>query len=504
VAGTLEAMGPFSGYGADEIAKKRQTFIEGAQRTAGATLIDNARGDPKKLDAAVKSLDGEAFADLDPESKRALKDKAFDQKLRIEETQARKAEAAARQQEARLKEGEAALSSMNAMASQGTLTSAQTEVFLRRMSGTPYAAQARAALEQQAVTGALALQSPKAIQARIDALNADIVKNGLDKAKQTELKNLENVQRGQQADIKADPIRAYASRYLDKPLSPIDFSNPQTAAQGFAERVQVANAASNHWGSPAAPLLSEEIEPFRKMLAALPVNSQGEAVALISKRIGPSGAKGMAAALKGEDDKPLQLAFVASALGTPEGARNAQSILRGAKAIKDNTVKIAPEAISGWKSQINKEIDGALFVPGHATQAAEMSYFITADGAAQGGGNAGRSDIRRAVQSALGGEIVEQGQGRIVIPQGMTHSDLTRKLKSMKREDLLPQAPGGTVRAGGQEIFIEDLIERLPGATLATAAPGQYIVMVPRVMGGKPDSPVVNPLTGKPIIVSAQ
>ncbi len=501
VNGTLEAMGPFSGYGADEIAKKRQTFIEGAEYTAAATLIDNARGDPKKLDEAAKAVDN--FANLDPERKRALKDKAFDQKLRIEENQARKAEAAARQYEAGLKRAESAFQAAQALSDKGILTDAQRDVYAKQMTGTPFAASFRTLMENQAVTGALAMQPPGKVQAEIDALRTDINKNGISEAKQKRLQQLENVQRGQQTDIKADPLRAFTDRYATAAIPPVSTASVPEFVQSMAARVNLAAQASGWAGEDAAPLFKEEVAGVRKLLETLPENSRGEAVAMIAKNLGRSASRGLAKQLDPKDEA-LRLSFLAAAGGTPEGARNAQAILKGSKALQDKTVFKDDVAVSGWGATIAKELEGVITNPSQREQVAQAAYYITAATAADNRGTAGGSDIRRAVQSALGGEIVEQGQGRIVIPQGMTHSDLTRRLKSMTPADLMPQTANGMVRAGGQEIPVAELVSRLPGATLATAAPGQYFVMVPRVMGGKPDSPVVNPQTGKPIIVSAQ
>jgi hypothetical protein len=493
---TLHEMGPHAGMSAAEIGTGLQKFKEQTQYTAAASLIDNARGDPKKLQEAAKAVDN--FDALDPEKKRQLKDKAFDQNLRIQEVNAHKAAAASRAQEVALKKAEAAHTAATAMSDKGVLTAEQRDVFAKQMKGTPYAESFRALMENQAVTGVLAMQPPKVLQAEIDRLQADIRTGGIDAAKETRLKQVERVKAGQDADIAKDPLRAFTERHASGPVPSIDTSNPQAFAKTIVERLAMAQGATVWAGKDTGPLFKEEIPAVIKMLDVLPDNSKGEALGMIARQLGRSATKGLASQIDAKD-KALQSAFLSAASGTPEGEANAKSILRGAKAIHDKTVAKDEKAMTGWSASIAKQLDGVLMNPANMEQVAEAARYMTASDALDRGGVASSSTVRKAVEKALGGKIVEQGDGKVVLPAGFSHSQLTDRLRTTTRDELLSQAPGGTVRAAGVEVFLEDVIKSLPGATLGTVGPGKYIVLVPRVPGAKPDSPVM--AGQKPLVV---
>jgi hypothetical protein len=271
-------------------------------------------------------------------------------------------------------------------------------------------------------------------------------------------------------------------------------TNTATLVQGLAQRVQIASEAGAWAGKKdISPLFKEEAERVGDMLQALPEKERGQAIAMISKTLGKNAARGMATQLN-EKDRPMALAFVAG------DANKAAQILAGSRAIKEKTVLKDDKAIVGWEGTINKEVEGLFVSPNNARSVADAAYFMTAARALEAGGMAGPSDIKKMVRNAAGGEIVEQGQGRIVIPDGRTQRELNQRLKSYKPEDIAKQSPDGKIRVGGIEMGAAALVERLPGATLQTLAPGRYVILAPRVQGGKPDT-YVTATDGRPIVV---
>ena len=235
------------------------------------------------------------------------------------------------------------------------------------------------------------------------------------------------------------------------------------------------------------------------MLQALPEKERGQAIAIISKTLGKNAARGMATQLD-KKDRAMAIAF---ASGNSELARrviDGQAALGGDKKINSSLTDESGKPKLTLYPQIAKEMDGMFANPETVKVNTDAAYLASISMAKERGNMPGSNMMEKAIRLAVGGEIVEQGQGRIVIPEGRTQRELNQRLKSYKPEDIAKQSPDGKVRVGGMEMDAAALVERLPGATLQTLAPGRYVILAPRVQGGKPDTYVTGS-GGKPIVV---
>jgi hypothetical protein len=493
----LSALGPSAGWSPEKIVKTQQAFKEKVLYTNSLAVVHAARGNIKALDQAGKMINGRG--DLDPGAKERLLNQVELQKNQIQEQGLRRADIAARQYENQLKKAEAALGGAIKLADYGTLDESAAGKAMAATAGTPYQAQVKAMLENQRTTGPLTRQQPQAVRGAIDALNADMTANGVNETKRARLDQLKKVQSGQEHDLKEDPLRAFTNRYADKPVAPLDFTDITKLTTGLQERRQVADMAKSWSSKDTALLFAHEIEPVRKLLGNLSGTAKENAIGMLATVSGPSGSKALATALDA-NDRPMALAFAAASSGTPESRAMVGRMFKGTQALQDKTVLKDDKAISGWRATVAKELTGLLPNPQNTSQVQDVVELLIAARAAENGGSAGSSDIRKAMEQALGGKIIDQGDGRIVIPAGNSRNQLIERFKTMTRKDLIDQVPTGMVKVAGQDIYVEDFIKSLPGATLKTVGPGKYNVLVPRVPGGEPDALVTNH-EGKPVKV---
>jgi len=500
VASTFESVGKHSGLPPEQLAKMQQNWKEQTQYTAGFNLIEGAGQDKAALQKAIKQLD--QLPDMDPQKKAQLVDRANDRIYRIDERALRVKEVSLRQAEVSLKRAEATFNTALQLADKGVFAESEADKTIKALAGTPYASAFKQIIDQQRVTGSLTMQPPKVLQAEIDRLQADIRANGLTGEKQKRLEQMEKVMSGQESDIKKDPLKAYVSRYASEVPTKIDTANTQSLVASLQQRAQLAAQAKAWSGKDVAPLFAEEVESVRKLMDSLPARDKADLIGMISASVGPSQAKGLATQLD-QKSRPLALAFAAAAGGTQQGRDLATRILEGEKALSDKQVLKDEKAVTGWTATISKELNGLFWSPNTAAQVADAAHFVAASKAAQRSGVASPSMIRQSIEEAMGGKIVEQGDGRIVLPSTVRERDFSDRLKNYPVADLQAAAPDGKVRAAGVEIPLDQFAKSLPGATMTTLAPGKYVVLVPRVRGAVPDMPVTN-TKGEPIVIGVQ
>lgn len=170
----------------------------------------------------------------------------------------------------------------------------------------------------------------------------------------------------------------------------------------------------------------------------------------------------------------MALAFATATQQTTQGRYTSELILRGDQAIKDGAVMKDDKKVTGWKASIAQEIDGAFGNENTAQAVKDAAYYITAGIAAENGGNAGGSDIKRAVRLAVGGDIIERNGKKLPIPAGMDASDFEARLKTSAGA----VAKQGSVRVAGVEMSGEEFAASLPGQELMPVGSGRYAVIV--------------------------
>lgn len=480
----VTAAGPGAGWSPEKIAKEVQGFKEQVHYTKAYEFITAARNDRKGLDTAGKAIG--AMTDMDPQRKAQLMDRVEAYKFGLDQKAELAAARAQRQGEAHLKRAEATFQTFQGMADKGlALDPAYVDTVVQQTAGTPYQAGVVAIAKQARDNGGLAAQPLPKQRAELDAINAQIAREGNSPALSRRKDQIEKVVRGAQTDISADPLRAYLERSTDAAeFKPLDTSNLQTLTKSITDRLPVAARASQWSGGHVAPLTAEEVEPVRTLLSALPAPQRAGAIAALATAMGPQASAGLAAQLD-KKDRALGLAFGMAGSQTTAGRYVSELVIKGAQAEKDGTSTKNKEAAdvkpSQWKRFMATELEGVFPSQPMTEGTRDAALYIAHGIAAENGGRLDEKDMERAVRLAVGGEIVTHNGRRIPLPAGVDDDMLGKRLRSILAPEIEAQS-GKSVRAGGVDVPVADFIKSLPGAELTYAGPGRFNVLA----GGRP------------------
>jgi len=495
--GVLDALGPHSGLAPDQVQKLRQTYLENSRYTAGYEAVSRARDNRKALDAADKFIDG--LTELDPQKRVQLLDRSAAYKLHLDQKAEVAAARAQRQAEATLKKAEATFTAASALAEKGTLNADYADKVISQLGGTPYADAFRQMVETQRETGPLAAQPLAQLRATVQALDSKIAKEGLTPQLEKMRGRYQHVLTAAEGDYAKDPLPAALERGVIDELVPLDLGNVQTLAASVVGRVAQAEQVQAVTGKPVSPLTGAEADKVGEMLAILPPAERSKAVAALAQQTGPKVASALAAQID-KKDRALGLAFALAGSATTNGRMTSELVLKGAQAKKDGTStkgEKLPDVKAGqWRARATADLDGVFANQQTTEQIRDAAELIMHGIAAEQGGRLTEKDMDRAVGLALGGTLVEHNGRKVPLPAGVDEDGLNKRLRAVSREELIKQAPTGMVRAGGQEIFLEDFSKSLPAQQLIPVSPGRYGVLV----GGRP----VTNQAGKPIVIGVQ
>lgn len=486
----VDAMGPRAGWTPEQIALKKQQFREGTAYTQATALVGSAR-DLNGVRKAREALAGEGFADLDPQRRAQIEATLDGRETTYLQRQEIAAQRAQRQAEARLSRAEAAFKVGQSLIDAGIpLAPEEYDRLAATTSGTPFAGALQQLQARAREVGGFAAQPIKVQQAALDQVNAQIAQQGASESLVKRRDSLQRVLEGSRRDIGEDPLRAGLQRGVITDLPAIDTRSVDGFARSVGARLQQAQVVQAWSGQPVSPLTSEDAQQLGQTLAALPVQQRASALATIGTQLGPQASAGLAAQID-KQDKALSLALQYGSSKTTAGRYTSELILKGQSAINNKVVKVEAVAVSGWRGQIAKMVDGAYANERQAADVREAAYLITAGMAAEGD-----FDPARAVRLAAGGDIIEHNGKNIPIPAGVTQRDLENRLISLKPQDFASQAPGGVVRVGGQETTVDAFVQALPDAQLISIGRGRYAVQA----GGR----VVTNAQGRPITITAK
>ena len=480
----VTAAGPGAGWSAEKIAKEVQGFKEQVHFTKAYEFVTAARNDRKGLDTAGKAIS--AMADMDPQRRATLMDRIESYKHRLDQQAELAAARAQRQSEAHLKRAEAVFQTFQGMADKGlALDPTYVDQVVKQTAGTPFQGGVVAIARQARENGGLAAQPLPEQRAQLDAINAQIAKEGNSPQLARRKDQIEKVLRGAQTDISADPLRAYLERSTDAAeFTPLDVSSMQGLTKSLTERLPVAARASQWSGGHVAPLTAEEVEPVRSLLSAMPAPQRAGAIAALATAIGPQASAGLAAQLD-KKDRALGLAFGMAGAQTTQGRYVSELVIKGAQAAKDGTSTknngAADVKPAQWKRFMTTELEGVFPSQPLSDGTRDAAVYIAHGIAAENGGDLSEDDMTRAVRLAVGGAIVEHNGRRIPLPAGIDQDMLGKRLRSIQPAEIEQQA-GQSVRAAGVEVPVAEFVKALPGAELTYAGPGRYNV----IAGGRP------------------
>lgn len=488
VAGTLADLGPFSGWAPEAIQAKSQAYREASRFTRASGMVADARRDNRALDKVEKELNGDEFADVDPQKKQQLL--ASIEGYRVSNDQ-RAAAAAARAQAAaehQLRVAESTYNAASLIINQGkTLSPEYIDQATKAMAGTPYQAAFRESLKGAPERAAFG-QQPLAVQqqALLD-LRAKLNQSGTDPKIEKRIGELETIHRQAVQDYANDPLPAAQEYGIIQAIEPIDTSSIRGLVGTVGVRVAQSQLVQQQVGEAVSPLTKREAEDVSKLINLLPVEQRATAVAQIVDAVGGSVAQALGRQIGGKD-KALGLAFAAGSSKTTSGRYASTLILKGAQAIQDKTIKADDMKVSGWRAEIAAGIGDAYNNDLLRQAAIDSAYFIRAGLESEGGG-----DNAQAVNLATGG-ITDRNGKKVPLPFGMKEDDFESKLKKLTPANVLNG--GQQVMVAGKPMPMTDFLARVPDAQLIHAGNSRYAVMA----GGS----VATDATGRAVVLEVK
>lgn len=495
-ANALDAVGQQAYGGA--WGKKKQDWID---NTWDAHLNQQAmavRNDVNSINALTKEITQGQYADkLDSNRRNTLVAKLDGYKTSLIQRQEAASSRAQREQERYMTKAEAAFNTFQTLADKGTILSGDyVDQVMQQTAGTPYQQGIVALTKQAQETGGLASQPITVQKETLAQIDAQIAKTGRTPELDKRREQISKVYTASQADLQKDGIRAGLERGVITGIEPLDTSSAANLTASIAKRVQAAETVSM-WagGKVVSPLDSDEASQVRAMLEVLPPKEKSQAIATLTQTVGTRLGGAIAQQID-KQNRPLALAFATASAKTTAGRYTSELILEGEQALKDGVVMKDETKVTGTKAMIAKEVDG-VFPNAQLSQAVKDSaYYIVAGMAKMNNGSISPRDLKKAVQLAIGGDIIEHNGKRLPIPAGVNEDTFSARINNVTPKELQAQAPDGRVRAGGVLLNVADFAKSLPGQELAPAGPGQYAVIVQ----GRP----VTNSQGKRIIIKVQ
>lgn len=483
----IDNLGPNTKLSATQLGELRQGFKEGTAYTRATAQLLDARGDNKALAALEKEIAANSI--LDPQRKTELVGRVRTQIAQNNDAALRSAQRAALEQARRNAQAEQAVKALQAIADSGQMVDRlQADEAVRLTAGTPWAGVPEKLVQQASErTGFIA--QPLAVQREAQALllqKGNTPGQGWTDADRKEYDKRQGILKKQEDAYATNPLRAGADYGVIDAVAPVDLSSAAAFAKTAGPRILQAQTISAHTGKPASFLEPQEAAAVGRVLSAMPDSAKGEYIAAMSRLAGP----GMMAQLAKQidpDNRALGLAMQAGAARTTDNRYVMESIFRGARALKEKTVKedttatgsavkkineVVGESIGGkWREDV---VDAARFIyHGHLAEGRSTSYAA-------------------AVRLAMGGDMKEHNGKTVPVPVGV---DITRALAALPPAQVEAQAPDNVVHIPGVgTMSVLDFVARLPSAQLEPVAPvGTYGV---RVKGG-----IVFNSNGDPIVI---
>lgn len=483
----LDVMGPEAGWAPDVIAQKKQAFKEGTAFANAFSMVKASSGSLGAIAKAKEALNGEDFADLDPQKRAQLDDSLEGYKTHLLQRQEIAAQRNARQAEARLKQAGAAFDTAQKLIDSGIpLAPDEFDRLSAATAGTPYANGLKVLQENARQVGGFAAQ-PISMQRRaLDEVNAAIAQNGTSEALVKRRDALQKALDASETDSKDDQLRAGLKRGVIENLQPIDVTSVAGLTQTVGARLQAAQVVQAWSGRSVSPFTSDEASRVKTMIAALPVQQRSTALATIGATLGPSASAGLASQLD-KEDKALALSLRFASSKTTAGRFTSEIILKGQQAIQDKTIKGWDTTEGDIRADIARQMgDGSGFASDETRRAVSDAALLIAAGLKAEGkydtgpmGFSGGGGAAHAVSLAAGGKVIDHNGKRIPLPAEMDEGDFKARLSSLKPENFKAQTPDGMVRVRGQDVPVQNMIDVLPDAQLLAISNGVYNVIIP-------------------------
>ena len=472
---SVDTMGPAAGWDPEKISTAKQSFKEGATfNFANATLEGAAAtGNGDLVRAARGKLEGPEGEAIDPARRTALITKAYGYEQGIAATGIREAEKLKREAEARESKGRDAFKDAQGVVLAGRYLStdyiSETSALV---AGTSAAPGFRELVKSQAAVAGFAslpLTQQTAIERRQAAGSTAAV--GTDPDAEHMTATLERIR---DAGVKAyaeNPWIAAQERGVIPRAPEMQMNDLQGAQAVLGERMKQIGTIEAAAGNKVSPFQPQEAEKIGRVLQSLPPDQQSAALATIGKTINDQDRLTALARQIDVKDKVLGTAMMVGDLQTSQGRYVSELVIKGARAIKDKSVKMDDTKETGWRASIVKEIGEAFPNQEQRDRVIEAAYLVQAGMAAEGSG----TDTSRAIR-LVAGRVIEHNGSKIPLPRAMEEGDFEKRLSSIKPEALAAQTPGGSVFVGKTAVPVADFVKTLPDAVLVHAGQGRYNV----------------------------
>lgn len=472
----ISTLGASAGYGPDDQQRLLQGFREKtAANMAEQRLLASSR-DPAKLDAFEQQLRGEDFADLSPHIRERFEVRIENKRAALEHA----AEVAQRRLEAararRLTEAEHAVRAVESIVDAGgiaddaTLAKAQAAAM-----GTPWADVLKSTVQQGASRSAFGSLSPTQQDQALNEIRARLNRDGMNPHQQRQLQQFETIRNKTREQVDRDPLAWGVQSRLLADAPPLQLTSLPELAQSLSARVsQAATVSAQLGGRPVSPLFAGEAQQLGESLGRLPADQKKTWLRVIAGAIPAEQQRALAGQLK-DQDGALALAMHAGSLPKTANGDPMDLILRGHDAVASGRIKKDDELTRGERMKLSREMDAVPWATPKARDAAIDAASLIMDGLRdqRSSGTASSSDRKKAMLLALGGEVVDHGDGKTIAPPGWTEHRFHTAMRKVSADDIARQAPGG-LSLNGQALTPDALVKALPSARLVPLGPSRY------------------------------
>lgn len=484
---TLDSLGPYSGLDPAQLQETQQKWMEGTRYNRASVLVTEARRNNADLAKVEKLLSTDEFAALDPQRRAALNSQIETHRAQNDmraEAAARRAQAA---QEHRLRVAEAEVSAARMLYDEGKmLNESASAALLKATEGTPFAKLVPGMMREARGQTAFGMQPIQAQAEGLAQMRAELTKNGTDPDTEKRFSRLESIHKAKVAAFKDNPLKALVDYGLTDQIPPIDASSIAGVVASLEQRmgvVALAEAQTPKGSAPVSLFQPQEAAQVADALAVLPVGDQAKALQQLTSAMGSKRASAFAKQVAPKD-KAMSLAMQVDDPGTGE------LILRGARALREKTVKENNDVSSSPRALITKEIGEAF---PSSTMREDMIEAATL--ASYGQISMGNRSTPKKALDAIGLNVVEFNDVQVPLPKGMDEGDLKASLKGSLPQ-VQAQASEGKIYVDGVPVAADVFAKQLPSAKLMYWARGSYVV--------KTGSGVATDANRKPIIIKVQ
>jgi hypothetical protein len=232
----------------------------------------------------------------------------------------------------------------------------------------------------------------------------------------------------------------------------------------FMEGVEAAG------GTPVSPLQPAQAQAFSEQLSKLPAGPRADVLGQTGGLLNAPRILALADQLD-KSNKPLALALKLGAGRTTLDRANAETLLRGADAIRDKTVKKDDTVLTGWRSEIAGLVRGTLGDKKAEDDAIDAAFYVRAG--MEEPDYQGRASNETAVSLVLGRPYEVAGV-KTVLPKGMSVDDFEDKIRAYTPDKLSQIVFSDTVYIRGQPRSVQQLSRSLPSMGLKRNPQGGY------------------------------